>query len=132
MLLSLFAGLVTPARADPGDTLRLVRARGVLRCGVSEGVPGFSVRGEDGKWAGMDVDFCRAVAAAVLGDPGKVRFVALHAVARFPALRSREIDILARNTTWSVEREAAFAVAFVCTVLRQPGIHGAGRQPLCG
>jgi general L-amino acid transport system substrate-binding protein len=104
---------ISQTHADVGDTLRLVRARGTLRCGVSEGIVGFSARDASGTWSGIDVDFCRAVAAVVLGDRNKVRFLPLHAKARFPALASREIDILARNTTWSVEREATFAVIFV-------------------
>jgi general L-amino acid transport system substrate-binding protein len=111
-ILSLLAPL-QPAHAEVGDTLRLVRARGTLRCGVSEGIVGFSARDASGVWSGIDVDFCRAVATVVLGDRSKVRFLPLRATARFPALASREIDILARNTTWSVEREAAFAVIFV-------------------
>jgi general L-amino acid transport system substrate-binding protein len=99
--------------AEAGDTLRLVRARGALRCGVSEGVTGFSTQSAAGGWSGIDVDFCRAVAAAVLGDRDKVQFIPLRATARFPAIGSREIDILARNTTWSVAREAAFSIIFV-------------------
>jgi general L-amino acid transport system substrate-binding protein len=101
------------AAADPGDTLRLVRSRGALRCGVSEGIQGFSIRDASGNWSGLDVDFCRAVAAAVLGDPSKVRFVPLIATARFPSIASREIDILSRDTTWTVIREAAFSIIFV-------------------
>jgi general L-amino acid transport system substrate-binding protein len=103
----------THAAADAGDTLRLIRARGALRCGVSEGIEGFSIRDANGNWSGIDVDFCRAVAAAALGDPSKVRFVPLIATARFPAIASREIDVLARNTTWTVIREAAFSIIFV-------------------
>jgi general L-amino acid transport system substrate-binding protein len=102
-----------PAAADSGDTLRLVRSRGALRCGVSEGIQGFSIRDAAGNWSGIDVDFCRAVAAAVLGDPSKVRFVPLIATARFPSIASREIDILSRNTTWTVIREGAFSILFV-------------------
>jgi general L-amino acid transport system substrate-binding protein len=109
-VLALVAG---SAQAESGDTFRVIRARGVLRCGVSEGITGFSQRDETGRWSGIDVDFCRAVAAAVLGDASKVRFQPLSARARFPALASREIDILARNTTWSVVREATFSVLFV-------------------
>jgi general L-amino acid transport system substrate-binding protein len=90
-----------------------VWTRGEVRCGVSEGIQGFSIRNAAGAWSGIDVDFCRAVAAAVLGDPSKVRFVALGATARFPAIASREIDILARDTTWTVVREAAFSIIFV-------------------
>jgi general L-amino acid transport system substrate-binding protein len=109
----LLSGAVHHAHAETGDTLRLVRARGTLRCGVSEGIAGFSSRDAAGSWTGIDVDFCRALAAVVLGDRDKVRFVALRATSRFPAIASREIDILSRNTTWSVEREASFAVIFV-------------------
>lgn len=104
--------LVPAARADPGDTLATVRMRGYLRCGVSEGITGFSMRNAQGVWAGIDVDFCRAVAAAALGDAQKVQFIPLHATARFPALALQEIDILARNTTWSVFREPTFQVEF--------------------
>jgi general L-amino acid transport system substrate-binding protein len=104
--------LIPHAHADSGDTLRLVRARGTLRCGVSEGITGFSARTEAG-WAGIDIDFCRAAAAAILGDPAKVQFMPLRATARFPALATREIDILARNTTWTVAREAIFSTIFV-------------------
>ncbi|HET6185034.1 MAG TPA: transporter substrate-binding domain-containing protein [Acetobacteraceae bacterium] len=106
-------GPVWSAHSQTDDTLRLVRARGALRCGVSEGILGFSFRDRSGVWSGIDVDFCRALAAAALGDPAKVRFVPLRAPARFPALMSREIDILARNTTWTVQREADFGVSFV-------------------
>jgi general L-amino acid transport system substrate-binding protein len=110
ILATLCAG---PATADSGDTLRLIRSRGDLRCGVSEGIQGFSIRDGAGNWSGIDVDFCRAVAAAVLGDPSKVRFVPLIATARFPSIASREIDILSRNTTWTVIREAAFSIIFI-------------------
>jgi general L-amino acid transport system substrate-binding protein len=102
-----------PAAADSGDTLQLVRSRGAVRCGVSEGIQGFSIRDAAGNWSGIDVDFCRAVASAVLGDPSKVRFVPLIATARFPSIASREIDILSRNTTWTIIREAAFSILFV-------------------
>jgi general L-amino acid transport system substrate-binding protein len=115
-LLALLALLmpIHSVHAEAGEsTLRLVRARGTLRCGVSEGIAGFSARDASGAWSGLDVDFCRAVAAVVLGDRDKVRFVPLLATARFPAIASREIDILARNTTWTVEREATFSVIFV-------------------
>jgi general L-amino acid transport system substrate-binding protein len=111
--LALLLPSIVPAAADSGDTLRLVRNRGGLRCGVSEGIQGFSIRDAAGNWSGIDVDFCRAVAAAVLGDPSRVRFIALTATARFPSIASREIDILSRNTTWTVIREAAFSILFV-------------------
>src|SRR5262245_44021083 len=103
-------GSASIARA--GETLREVKARGTVRCGVSEGVAGFSVQDSSGRWAGLDVDFCRAVAAAALGDGGRVAFVPLRASARFPALVSNRIDLLARHTTWTLEREAGVKVAF--------------------
>ncbi len=93
--------------------LAYIHTRGVLRCGVSTGITGFSARDAAGAWSGMDVDFCRAVAAATLGDPAKVTFIPLNATARFPAIESHDIDILARNTTWTVQREAIYGVAFV-------------------
>jgi general L-amino acid transport system substrate-binding protein len=111
LLLALGAAL--PVHAETGDTLSTIRARGVLRCGVSQGVTGFSTQGQDGQWHGLDVDFCRAMAAAALGDPHKVKFIPLSAPQRFPALQTQSIDILARNTTWTVAREANFSVIFV-------------------
>lgn len=101
----------TPASA----TLDAVRARGALRCGVSTGFPGFAAPDSRGVWRGLDVDACRAVAAAVFGDATKVQYVPLTAVQRLPALTSGEIDMLARNTTWSLGRATAQAVNFVAT-----------------
>jgi general L-amino acid transport system substrate-binding protein len=100
------------ARAADGDTLVQIKSRGVLRCGVSEGVQGFSSRDASGRWTGIDADFCRAVAAAALGDAAKVVFVPLRASARFPALNEGMIDLLARNTTWTLLRESALRVQF--------------------
>ena len=108
----LLAVTCATAFAAAGDTLAQAKARGTLRCGVSEGIPGFSVRDTSGRWSGIDVDFCRAVAAAALGDANKVRFVALRASERFPALQSGQIDLLLRNTTWTLEREVALKVRF--------------------
>jgi general L-amino acid transport system substrate-binding protein len=99
-----------------GETLKKVRSKGVLRCGVSEGLPGFSIKDAKGRWTGMDADFCRAVAAAVFGDSEKVDFVSLTASERFPALRNNSIDLLARNTTWTIGREAGLGVQFVGTL----------------
>jgi len=95
-----------------GETLDAVKSSGRLRCGVSEGIAGFSERDASGRWTGFDVDFCRAVAAAVLGDAGKVVFVPLKASERFPALQSRAIDLLLRNTTWTLGCEAGLKVQF--------------------
>ncbi|SEM13679.1 amino acid ABC transporter substrate-binding protein, PAAT family [Syntrophus gentianae] len=95
-----------------GETLDAVKSRGILRCGVSEGIAGFSERNNAGRWTGLDVDFCRAVAAAVIGDPERVEFVPLKASARFPALQAGKIDLLVRNTTWTLGREAGLKVQF--------------------
>ena len=94
------------------STLADVKKRGYLQCGVSEGVPGFSNPDGQGSWAGIDVDVCRAVAAAVLGDASKVKFTPLSSKARFNALQSGEIDLLSRNTTWTLVRDAGFGVNF--------------------
>jgi general L-amino acid transport system substrate-binding protein len=104
--------VVFPHIVDAGTVLEGVKARGQLRCGVSEGIPGFSERDGDGRWRGFEVDFCRAVAAAALGDPERVEFVPLRASTRFPALQSRKIDLLLRNTTWTLTREAVLKVQF--------------------
>jgi general L-amino acid transport system substrate-binding protein len=109
---ALFAFTCGLAQAAPGETLDQVKARGTLRCGVSEGIAGFSIKDGAGRWSGMDADFCRAVAAAALGDAAKVTFVPLRASARFPALRGGQIDLLARNTTWTLEREAGLGVQY--------------------
>ncbi|MHC1712005.1 MAG: transporter substrate-binding domain-containing protein [Solidesulfovibrio sp.] len=96
-----------------GDTLTRVKKDDVVNCGVGDGIPGFAQRDGNGNWSGLDVDFCRAVAAAVLGNPDKVAFLPLSSRARFTALLSKEIDLLARNTTWTIGRAAAFNVFFV-------------------
>jgi general L-amino acid transport system substrate-binding protein len=97
------AGLAGAAAAG---TLDLVKRRGELNCGANGQLPGFGLPDAQGRWTGLDVDFCRAVAAAVFDDPGKVRFVALTAKDRFTALQSGDVDLLARNTTWTSSREA--------------------------
>jgi len=102
--------------AQAGDVVGEINRRGELRCGVSEGIAGFSEKDQQGEWRGLDVDFCRAVAAAVLGDPQKVRFISLKASNRFPALLNRQIDLLARNTTWSFTREARLNLVFPATI----------------
>jgi general L-amino acid transport system substrate-binding protein len=102
---------LTPVWA--GATLAEVKARGAVRCGVSEGIAGFSARDGSGRWAGLDADFCRAVAAAALGDADRVTFVPLRASTRFPALLTKAVDVLVRDTTWTLEREAGLGVAFV-------------------
>ena len=109
LLLSATAVTWQPATAQ---TLRAVKDRGVLACGVSQGLPGFSAADAAGNWTGFDVDFCRAIAAAIFGDGGKVRFVPLDAEARFNALKSGAIDVLSRNSTWTISREMALGLNF--------------------
>jgi general L-amino acid transport system substrate-binding protein len=104
-------GLVCYAGSSP--TLTAVRARGFLVCGVNEGLPGFSYLDERGIWTGFDVDFCRAIAAAIFGDPKKVKLVALSADARFQALHDGKIDVLSRNSTWTMGRETEYGLTFV-------------------
>lgn len=94
--------------AQAGETLDAVKSRGALQCGVSQGLPGFSNPDDKGEWTGLDVDYCRALAAAIFGDASKVRFTPLSAKVRFTALTSGEIDVLPRNTTWTMSRDADF------------------------
>jgi general L-amino acid transport system substrate-binding protein len=97
---------------EAGDVFTGVRSKDAVRCGVSEGLLGFSLKQPSGRWSGLDADFCRAVAAAALGNPEKVVFVPLIASARFLALRSGQIDLLARHTTWTLGREVGLGVNF--------------------
>jgi len=99
-----------------GEARARVQSRRMLNCGVSDGRVGFSSRDAKGRWSGLDVDFCRAVAAAVIGDGENVKFVPLLTTARFLALRSNEIDVLSRNTTWTIGREIGLGVHFVGTL----------------
>jgi general L-amino acid transport system substrate-binding protein len=103
--LMLAVGLCGTAEAQ---TLKTVKDRGALLCGVSQGLPGFSNPDDKGNWTGLDVDFCRAVAAAIFNDPSKVKFTPLSARDRFEPLRSGAIDLLSRNTTWTSSRDALF------------------------
>src|SRR5258707_397352 len=98
--LALAAGFST--QAATAQTLKTVKDRGMLSCGVSQGLPGFSSPDDKGNWTGLDVDICRAVAAAVFNDATKIKFVPLSAKDRFTALQSGEIDVLSRNTTWTL------------------------------
>ncbi len=103
----------TEAMAKKSKTLKNTQKKGFVRCGVSQGLPGFSNADASGNWTGIDVDVCRAVAAAVLGDANKVKFTPLSAKERFTALTSGEIDILSRNTTWTLSRDADIGLTFV-------------------
>ena len=111
LLLALASALAAAAPAA-AQTLNAVRERGALVCGVSHGLLGFSSVDDKGNWSGFDVDLCRALAAAIFGDAGKVKFVPLDAATRFAALRSGDIDVLSRNSTWTMSRETAFGLMF--------------------
>src|SRR5271155_3984330 len=104
-LLAAAPALAQSGGSATGGTLAAVKQRGQLNCGVSEGVTGFSATDSQGKWAGLDVDTCRAVAAAILGSGDKVKFVPSSSQQRFPLLQSGEVDLLARNTTWTLTRD---------------------------
>jgi general L-amino acid transport system substrate-binding protein len=110
LLLTSVMGAAAPAAAGP--TLDAVKGRGALTCGVNTSLFGFSAPDDKGVWKGLDVDMCRAVAAAVLGDAAKVKYVPLTAQARFTALQSGEIDMLSRNTTWTLTRATANGLNF--------------------
>ncbi len=100
---------VAPASAQ---TLKAVKDRGSLNCGVSQGLPGFSNPDDKGNWTGLDVEFCRAIAAAIFNDATKVKFVPLSASNRFTALQSSAIDVLARNSTWTSSRDTSLGLNF--------------------
>jgi general L-amino acid transport system substrate-binding protein len=105
-VLGLVAGTASAATLDD------VKSKGSVQCGVSQGLPGFSNPDQDGNWSGLDVDLCRAVAAAIFGDPSKVDFTPLSAKERFTALQSGDVDILSRNTTWTMSRDTALGLNF--------------------
>ena len=98
--------------ASSAQTLKKVQDRGSLVCGVSQGLPGFSSPDDKGNWTGFDVDVCRAIAAAVFNDPSKVKFSPLSAKDRFTALQAGEIDVLARNSTWTSSRDSSLGISF--------------------
>ncbi len=105
------AAAITYERYDTKTLKRTIR-RGEVLCGVNQGLPGFSIPDDKGNWTGFDVDFCRAVAAAIFDDPKKIRFIPLDANERFKELQSRKIDILSRNSTWSMSRETSYDLYF--------------------
>ncbi|PAY05417.1 amino acid ABC transporter substrate-binding protein [Bradyrhizobium sp. UFLA03-84] len=112
LAVTLAAAAVLSVQAASAQTLKTVKDRGQLSCGVSQGLPGFSAPDDKGNWTGIDVDVCRAIAAVVLDDPTKVKFVPLSAKDRFTALQSGEIDVLSRNTTWTVSRDTSLGANF--------------------
>src|SRR5215217_2939807 len=105
------AGAITYERYDTKTLKRTIR-RGDVLCGVNKGLPGFSIPDGKGDWTGFDVDFCRAVAAAIFDDPKKATFIPLDANERFKELQSRKVDILSRNSTWSMSRETNYDLYF--------------------
>jgi len=114
ILLPIAAGLVLglSATASSAATLDDVKAKGFVQCGVSQGLPGFSNPDASGAWSGIDVDYCRAVAAAIFGKANAVKFTPLSAKERFTALQSGEVDILSRNTTWTMTRDTSLGLNF--------------------
>ena len=101
--------------AYAGKTLDAIKQRGQLVCGVNPSLPGFSAADSQGNWAGLDVDVCKAVAATVLNDASKIKWVPLNASQRFAALQSGEVDVLSRNTTWTLTRDASLGLHFTGT-----------------
>jgi len=111
LALGLAAGVLAGSAATAG-TLDDVKAKGFVQCGVSQGLIGFSNPDSQNNWTGLDVDFCRAVAAAIFNDPAKVKFTPLSAKERFTALQSGEVDLLSRNTTWTMGRDTSLGLKF--------------------
>jgi general L-amino acid transport system substrate-binding protein len=107
---------LAPLTASAGPTLDAIKQRGQLRCGVNTGLLGFSAPDSQGRWSGLDADFCRAVAAVILGDPNKVQYVPTNAQNRFTTLQSGEVDMLSRNTTWTSSRDATMGSVFAGTL----------------
>lgn len=113
VLCAVFASSTSVAAETKSRTLEAVKKRGMLNCGVNTGLAGFAAPDGKGNWTGIDADFCRAVAAAVLNDPSKVKFQPLNAKERFTALQSGEVDLLSRNTTWTMARDTSLGLAFI-------------------
>jgi general L-amino acid transport system substrate-binding protein len=103
-------GTLATVPAHAGKTLDGIKARGQVVCGVNTGLAGFGAADSNGKWTGLDIDVCRAIAAATLGDPEKVKYVPLNAQQRFTALQSGEVDVLSRNTTFTLTRDASLGL----------------------
>ena len=106
------AALVVAAGSASAQTLNQVKARGVLQCGSNTGLAGFGQPDAQGNWSGLDVDICRAISAAIFNDPTKVKFVPLSSKDRFTALQSGEVDVLSRNTTWTMSRDTTLGLEF--------------------
>jgi general L-amino acid transport system substrate-binding protein len=110
--LFVLAGFSAPMNSVEAAVLDQVKSKGFVQCGVSQGLPGFSNPDDKGNWTGIDVDVCRAIAAAIFDDPNKVRYTPLTAKDRFTALQSGEIDVLSRNTTWTSSRDTSLGLNF--------------------
>ncbi|MDP3983652.1 MAG: transporter substrate-binding domain-containing protein, partial [Acidimicrobiia bacterium] len=108
-------GAVNGGAAPTGDTLAAVQSRGTLRCGVNDAVPGFGFVDADGNYSGFDIDYCKAVAVAVVGDAEAIEYIPLTADTRFTALQSGEVDVLIRNTTWTASRDGGEGTTFLTT-----------------
>ena len=111
-MFSLAASAALDVSAASAQTLKTIKDRGAVNCGVSEGLYGFSSRDDKGAWTGFDVDMCRALAAAIFNDPSKVQYSPLDASARFKVLQSGNIDVLSRNSTWTMSRESELGLIF--------------------
>src|SRR6516165_4901305 len=111
-LLGIAAVVVLTTAGAQAQTLKGIKDRGMLNCGVSQGLYGFSLADDKGNWSGLDVDFCRALAAAIFDDASKVKFVPLTTSERFQALQSGAIDVLSRNSTWTLSRETDYKLNF--------------------
>jgi general L-amino acid transport system substrate-binding protein len=109
---ALTAVLCAAASAATAQTLNTVKSRGMVHCGSNGTLAGFGLPDSQGRWTGLDVDFCRALAAAIFNDANKVKFVPLTAKDRFTALQSGEVDVLARNTTWTSSRDTSLGLNF--------------------
>lgn len=112
MSVAVGAAFVVAAGAASAQTLKAVKDRGTLQCGSNTGLAGFGQPDAQGNWTGLDVDFCRAIAAAIFNDPAKVKFVPLSSKDRFTALQSGEVDVLVRNTTWTMSRDTTLGLDF--------------------
>jgi general L-amino acid transport system substrate-binding protein len=106
------AALGLAASAATAATLDDVKGKGFVQCGVTTGLPGFAMPDDAGNWTGLDVDYCRAIAAAIFGDPDAAKYTPLSAKERFTALQSGEVDVLTRNTTWTMERDTTLGLTF--------------------
>ncbi|MBV9751961.1 MAG: amino acid ABC transporter substrate-binding protein [Hyphomicrobiales bacterium] len=114
-LLSAGLAMAFVAGGAEAQTLNQVKQRGQLICGTNTGLAGFALPDPQGNWAGLDIDYCRAIAAAVLGDATKVKYVPLDATSRFESLKSGAVDVLVRNTTWTLSRDSAQGLDFEAT-----------------